>query len=161
VVAVLSAGGYALYRYGYARGKLAASSGEGFMLHHIEGMPLPGGHMGDFPGGRFGDLPHGRLNDLPKQFQNRFDDYDRFKSPSDFDRGFDPRVAAVKQNIAKGSIFSPFTIALKVILFGLIVWFFYKFVSLFSGGKSWQLSFNSAAESEPEEVKPKGRKKAK
>lgn len=137
VVAILSAGGYALYRYGYSRGSLATPRSEAFMLHDFGDMPFAGGHMGE----------------LPKRFQDRLD--------TPFQR-IDPRTATFEHMLPTQSIFSPFSIVLRVLFLGLIVWLLYKFISLFTVGRSWQLSFNSQVDAEPEEeVKQKGRGKSK
>lgn len=137
VVAVLTVGGYALYRYGYSRGSLATHSGERFMFHDFEDMPFPGGRMGE----------------LPQRFQ------DRTEAP--FQR-LNPQAATYGHMLPTRSIFSPFSIVLRVLFLGLIVWLLYKFLSLFTGGRSWQLSFNSQDAVEPEEeVKKKGSGKAK
>ncbi len=137
VVAILSAGGYALYRYGYSRGSLATPRGEAFMLHDFDAMPFAGGHMGE----------------LPQRFQDRLD--------TPFQR-IDPRTATFEHMLPTQSIFSPFSIVLRVLFLGLIVWLLYKFISLFTVGRSWQLSFNSQVDAEPEEeVKQKGGGKSK
>jgi len=137
VVAILAAGGYALYRYGYSRGAMATPRGEEFMFHDFEDMPFPRGHMGE----------------LPQRFQDR--------SEVPFQR-LDPRAALFEHMLPTRSIFSPFSLVLRVLFLGLIVWLLYKFISLFTVGKSWQLSFNSQADVEPEEeVKEKGRGKSK
>ncbi len=137
VVAILSAGGYALYRYGYSRGSLATPRSEAFMLHDFGDMPFAGGHMGE----------------LPQRFQDRLD--------TPFQR-IDPRTATFEHMLPTQSIFSPFSIVLRVLFLGLIVWLLYKFISLFTVGRSWQLSFNSQVDAEPEEeVKQKGGGKSK
>ena len=59
-----------------------------------------------------------------------------------------------------GAYFSPFTALLKLLFLGFIVWLLYKVVTLFSGGKSWQLSFNAGnAEDVQDELKSKGKSK--
>ena len=137
VVAILAAGGYALYRCGYSRGSLATPRGEEFMFHDFKDMLFPGGHMGE----------------LPQRFQDR--------SEIPFQR-LDPRAAPFEHMLPTRSIFSPFSLVLRVLVLGLIVWLLYKFISLFTVGRSWQLSFNSQADVEPEEeVKQKGRGKSK
>jgi hypothetical protein len=152
VVAILAAGGAALYRFGYTRGALAASSGEGFMFHGFDDMPFMDGHMGEgYMFHDFNDMPFqgNRRGGLPQGFQGRFD------TP---DRGFFPRAVPFGRDLATHSFYSPFTILLRVLFLGLMVWVLFKLVELFRGGKSWQLSFNSQVEPEPEpEVKPKSR----
>ena len=137
VVAILAAGGYALYRYGYSRGSLATPRGVEYMFHDFDDMPFPGGHM----------------SELPQRFQDRLD--------TPFQR-IDPRAATFEHMLPTRSIFSPFSIVLRVLFLGLIVWLLYKFISLFTVGRSWQLSFNSQVDAEPEEeVKQKGGGKSK
>jgi hypothetical protein len=152
IVAVLAAGGYALYRYGYMRGAIAANAGEGYMFHDFGRMPYPGGPMGEgFMFHDFEDMPFpgGRRGDLPEGFQGRFD------MPY---CGVNPRGAPFSRTLSTHSVFSPFTILLRVLFLGLIVWGFYKIIKLFTGSRSWQLSFNSQVEPDPEaEAKPKGR----
>ena len=175
VVAVLAASGYALYRFGYTRGAIAASAGEGFMLHDFDDMPFMGGAMGEgymfhdsehmpFAGDCMGEgfMPHGfegmpfaggHMGERQGGLQGRFEFMDpHFKSDSvPFGYSLRTRMFA-----------SPFSFVLRVLFLGLIVWVFYKFIKLFTGGKSWQLSFNSQVEPEPEvEAKPSGRGKAK
>ena len=171
VVAVLAAGGYALYRYGYTRGAIAANTGEGFMNHDFDDMPFMGGHMGEgfmfhddmpymegykgegYMFQEFGDMhfPGGRMGELPQRFQGRAD------LPS---QRFDPRIQAFGHMLPSRSYFSPFSIVIRVLFLALMVWVFYKFIKLFTGGKSWQLSFNSQVEPEVE-VKGKGSAKKK
>jgi hypothetical protein len=155
VVTVLAAGGYALYRYGFARGRLAASSVDGFMFQHFDDMPFPGGHMDDFPGGRFG-APG--FDGMPEHFRDRFEGSGQ--PGHHFDRGIAPRSVPYSGSLITRSYFSPFTFVLKLLFIGFVIWLLYKFVSLFTGGKSWQLSFNSVDAEEPEvELKPKSRAK--
>jgi len=136
-VAILAVGGYALYRYGYSRGSIATPRGEEFMFHDFGEMPFQGGHM----------------SELPQRFQ------DRLEVP--FQR-LDPRATAFEHMLPTRSIYSPFSLVLRVLFLGLIVWLLYKFISLFTVGRSWQLSFNSHPDGEPEEeVKEKGRGKSK
>lgn len=171
VVTVLAAGGYALYRYGYARGAIAANVGDGFMPHDLE-MPFMGGHMGqgymfhneDMPymdghmgeGHMFHDFegmpfPGGRMGEMPEGFQGQFN------TPN---RGVGSHGVPFGRTPLMHSFASPLTFILWVFFLGLLVWAFYKFIKLFTGGKSWQLSFNSQVEAEPEvEAKPKGRAK--
>ena len=107
------------------------------MFHDFDDMPFPGGRMGE----------------LPQRFQDRLD--------VPFQR-LDPQAAPFEHMLPTRSIYSPFSFVLRVLFFGLIVWLLYKFISLFTVGKSWQLSFNSQADVEPEEeVKEKGRGKSK
>ena len=137
VVAILAAGGYALYRYGYSRGSLSTLRGEGFMFHDFDDMPYPGEHMGA----------------LPQRF------LDRSEAPH---QRLDSRAAPFQHMLPTQSIFSPFSLVLRVLFLGLIVWLLYKFISLFTVGRSWQLSFTSQEDVEPEdEVKQKGRGKSK
>jgi hypothetical protein len=145
VVAVLATGGYALYRYGFSRGAQATHMGEGFMFHDFDDMP--------FHGGRFGELPRDQLGDLPQRFQDRFD--------APYHRN-NPRILPFGGVLSSRTIFSPLSILLRVLFLGLIVWVIYKIITLFTGGKSWQLSFNSQSEVAPEaEEKPKGRSRSK
>ena len=171
VVAVLAAGGYALYRYGYMRGGIAANAGEGFMFHDFSRMPFPGGHMGEgfmfhdngdmphlegyrgegFMFREFGDMPFqgGHMGELPHRFPGRSDLHSQH---------FNPGVQTYGHMLSSRTFFSPFSLFVRVLFLGLIVWVFYKVIKLFTGGRSWQLSFNSQVESEPEvEAKPKGR----
>jgi hypothetical protein len=168
VVAVLAAGGYGLYRYGYMRGAIAANAGEGFMFHDFGRMPFPGGYMGegfmfhddeDIEGYRgegfmfheFEDMPFqgGRMGDLPHRFPGRSD--------LPFQR-FDTRVQTYGHMLPSRTFYSPFSLVVRVLFLGLIVWVFYKIIKLFTGGRNWQLTFNSQVEPEPEvEAKPKGR----
>lgn len=156
VVTVLAAGGCALYRLGYTRGAVAANAGEGFLMHDFEDMPFFGGHMGEgFMFHDFEDMPFagGHMGELPGRFQNRSD--------VPFQR-FDPRSQLYGHMYPTRSFFSPFSWVLRVLFLGLIVWVFYKIIKLFTGGKSWQLSFNAQEAAEPEvEEKPKGRSRAK
>jgi hypothetical protein len=155
VVTVLAAGGYALYRYGYARGRLAASSVDGFMFQQFDDMPFPGGHMDDFPRGRFG-APG--FDDMPEHFRDRLEGFGQ--SGHHFDRGIAQRGVPYSGSLITRSYFSPFTFVLKLLFIGFVIWLLYKFVSLFTGGKSWQLSFNSVDAEDPEiEPKPKSRAK--
>jgi hypothetical protein len=156
VVAILSAGGYALYRYGYARGRLAASSTGEFMFHHFEEMPFFGGHMDDFPRGRFGGPGY---DAMPEQFREQMEQFERFGGPLHFERGLTPRTGLLDHGLPSRTIFSPFAAILKLLFLGFIAWLFYKFVTLFTGGRSWQLSFNSQETEVEEEAKPKGRSK--
>lgn len=145
VVAILAAGGFALYRFGYSRGALAASTGEGVMFHNFDRMPFPWGRMGDFPKDRLGELPQ------------------RFEGGFDFpDHRFDSRSVPFDRSLPTRSFASPFSIVLRVLFFGLFIWVLFKVSKLFTGGKNWQLSFNSQVAVEPEEeVKKKGSGKAK
>jgi hypothetical protein len=145
VLAILATGGYALYRYGYSRGALATHMGEGFMSHDFDDMP--------FHGGRFGELPRDQLEDLPQRFQDRFDaPYHRY----------DPRMFPFGGMLSSRTISSPLLILMRLLFLGLIVWVIYKIITLFTGGRSWQLSFNSQSEGDTEaEEKPKGRSRSK
>lgn len=155
VVAILTAGGFALYRFGYSRGALAASTGEGVMFHNFEGMPFSGRRGEGFMLHDFDDMPFpgSRMGELPQMFQDRSD------LPL---MRLDPQIQSYGHRLPSLTSFSPFSVVLKVLFLGLMVWVFYKIIKLFSGGKSWQLSFNSQVAVEPEEeVKQKGRGKAK
>ncbi|TFH32202.1 MAG: hypothetical protein E4G99_13020 [Anaerolineales bacterium] len=156
VIAVLAAAGCALYRFGYSRGAIAANAGEGFMMHDFEDMPFFGGAMGEgFMFHDFEDMPFAgqHMGQLPPQFQ------DRSQGPN---QRFNPGQAAYGHMFNARSHFSAFTFVLRVLFLGLIVWVLYKFITLFTGGKSWQLSFNSQGTSDPEEdIKPKSRARAK
>jgi hypothetical protein len=157
VVAVLFTAGYGLYRFGYARGMTAASSVEGFMFHDFESMPFLGGHMGELPRGRF-NAPG--FDDMPEGFQHRADHYGQLVSPYTFGRGLGHQGIPFGRSLLPWSLFSPLGIIVKIIFFSLGVWVVYKFVSLFSGGRSWQLSFS--ADDHPDEeagAKPGGRAK--
>jgi len=131
VVAVLVAGGFALYRFGYSRGVMATSTGEGLMFHDFERMP--------FLEGRMGNIPRENLRDFQENFQGRF----VFSEHS-----FDPRSIPFGYSIPSRSFVSPFTFVLRVLFFGVIVWLLYKFIKLFTAGNSWQLSFNSTQDAE-------------
>ena len=131
VVAVLATGGFALYRFGYSRGVMATSMGEGLMFHNFGRMP--------FLEGRMGDIPRDSMGELPQRFQGCFD------FP---DHRFDSRSIPLGHSTPSRSFASPFSIGLRVLFFGLFVWVLYKVSKLFTGGKSWQLSFNSTQEAE-------------
>jgi hypothetical protein len=156
VVAILSAGGYALYRYGYARGRLAASSTEEFMFHHFEEMPFFGGHMDNWPQGRFGARG---FDAMPEQFREQMEQFEPFHSPRHYERSLTPRSGVFDRGIPSRTYFSPFAAILKLLFLGFIAWLLYKLVTLFTGGRSWQLSFNSQGTEVEEEAKPKGRSK--
>jgi hypothetical protein len=141
IVAILGAGGYALYRYGYSRGVLASHMGEGFMFHDFDDMP--------FRGGRFGEWPRNQLEDLPHRFEGRFD------API---QNYDPRMSPFGGWLTSRTVFSPFSIFLRVLFLGVVIWVIYKVITLFTGSRSWQLSFNAQSEEDTEtEEKPKGR----
>ncbi len=152
VLIVLSAAGYALYRYGYVRGSMVASSGEGFIFHQ---MPFGRGHMDGFPGGGFGRPD---LGEMPERMHDRMGGYGSFQHAHPFHDGFSSRMGAGWHPFF--GLFSPFLFLLKVVFLGLILWLIYKFVTLFTGGKSWQLSFSSTEGDEPKvEQKTSGRAK--
>ena len=174
VVAVLAVSGCALYRYGFMRGAMAGGVGEGLMFQDFKKMPFQGEHMGE--GFMFQDskeMPHQgdamgeglmfhdedmpfmgeHMGEFPQRFQGRF------AYP---DRGYGSRAVPFGSTMHTQSFASPFSFVLRALFLGLIVWVLYKVTKLFTGGKSWQLSFNSQVEPEPDvEVKPKGRGKAK
>lgn len=143
VVAILAAGGYALYRYGYSRGALSTHMGEGFMFHDFEDMPFAGGPMHRFPG-----APQG---DLPERFRDRLD------MPYHRDNF---HMTPYGGMWSSGTFFSPFTFILKVLFVGLIIWLIYKVITLFTGGRGWQLSF-TPQEDPPDEPEKKGGRRGK
>ncbi len=140
VVAILAAGGYALYRYGYSRGAVSTHMGEGLMFHDFEDMPFAPGHMRRFPGAP--------LEDLPQQFRDRLD------MPYHRDNLHMTPYGGMWSN---WNFFSPFTFILKLLFLGLIVWLIYKLIMLFTGGKGWQLSYTPKEESPDEPEKKRSR----
>lgn len=171
VVALLATGGYALYRYGYTRGTIAARTGEGFIPphagpflgghmsegfldEHLEGMPFAGEHMREMPHGWF---PGPDFDEMPQMFREHSRLYGEYEVPHMYGRGNAPRGG---YSLLTGAYFSPFTALLKLLFLGFIAWLLYKVVSLFSAGKSWQLSFNAGnAEDVQDELKTKGKSK--
>jgi hypothetical protein len=133
VLAILATGGYALYRYGYSRGALATHMEEGFMSHDFDDMP--------FHGGRFGELPRYQQGDLPQRFQ------DRLGAPY---HRYNPGMVPFEGMLLTRTIAWPFLTLLRVLLLGFLVWGIYKIITLFTGGRSWQLSFNSQSDANPE-----------
>jgi hypothetical protein len=145
VVIILAGAGYWLYRYGYQRGQQAALRAEGFPLHAFETMPFHGPRGGeDFE--RFREqLPPGQLK--------RFDDFG--------DRMY-PGAMAYGSAYRTWPNFSIINLGLRLVFLGFIVWVVYKVITLFTGGRSWQLSFTSQLVDESEEEQePKRRTRSK
>ena len=136
VVIILAGAGYWLYRYGYLRGQQAALHTEGFPLHAFEMMPFHGPRGGEeFE--RFREqLPPGQLK--------RFDDFGERMYPGSMAYGSAYRT---------WPDFSIINLGFRLIFLGFIVWVVYKVITLFTGDRSWQLSFNSHNVEEAEEAK--------
>lgn len=156
VVALLATGGYALYRYGYTRGTIAARAGEGFIPPHAG--PFLGGHMSEgFLDEHLEGMPFAgeQMREMPQMFREHSRLYGEYEVPHMYGRGNAPRGG---YSLLTGAYFSPFTALLKLLFLGFIAWLLYKVVSLFSAGKSWQLSFNAGnAEDVQEELNTKGK----
>ena len=174
VVAVLAVGGCALYRYGYMRGAMAGGVGKGLAFQDYKKMPFQGEHMGEgfmfhdedmpFQGEHMGEgfmfhdskeMPYQgeHMGTMPHNFQGRFN------SPA---KGCGVYGAPIGRSYHNSYFASPFVILLHLLFLVLIVWVLVVMIKRFSSGKSWQLSFTSTAEDEPEaEAKPKRGSKGK
>jgi hypothetical protein len=134
VVAILAGAGYALYRYGYMRGQQAAFRAEGFPLHALEAMPFNGPRGGE-------NFERFREQIPPGQF-GHFDGYGGRMVPGMMSYG------SAYRNLPDFSILG---LVFRLIFMGFVIWVVYKIVTLFTGGRSWTLSFSSANVEQREE----------
>jgi hypothetical protein len=143
VVGLLVAAGFWIYQLGYRNGVVAASTKEGF-------MPRAFGHFGFFydedddfympcEGGR--GFFSGDDDDFikPRQGKGGFYKDKDFKYPNKdlYKKKFYDQSYPYKSNF----YFSPFSFFIKLVVFAVFLWLIYKFITMFTQGKGWQMSF--------------------
>ncbi|MGD8456486.1 MAG: hypothetical protein PVF83_08885 [Anaerolineales bacterium] len=128
IVGVLVAGGFWIYQLGYRSGVAAADTGEAYLRRPF-GSFWDGDEDYDMPFGGYHGMFSDEDGDSVIPFYQRSDDL------------FSRRFYSQDRFPMTWSYFSPLWFVMKLVVFGVFVWFIYKVITLLIGGKGWQLSF--------------------